>query len=694
MHAERHDPPVNTDYITQIFGSTGLLSKQFEGYQPRPGQVKLARAVDQAIRGGDRVLVEAPTGTGKTVGYLTPAIYHLTVGSDELLAVRASNGDEDGFDQEDDGDPVPPPRAVIATANIALQEQIISKDVPMLQRMLPWEFTAAIAKGRANYLCLHRFDETAGDVLLDPIRDPEDRERWNHIAGWADMTQTGDLSELPFDLSAGLRPRVSVTADDCIGKTCRRFNECHSQKARLAVQNADLVVTNYHMLCSHLALQAEFGRGVLPRFDVLILDEAHALPDVARDFFGFRVSSGAIAYAVRLMAGSKWNGRSPFKPNLRDDLMRAADNFFADLLAYKKGPVYHARLKESDPVESAEIVSLLEQARDAQLGVASSGVDLERAEQLRRAARKCRIHAENIRRAMKNEDKGTSLDEVFFIEEQGRGAALSCKPVRVGGILKSTIWEQASIRAVVATSATLAADNGPAALDYFADEVGAETAEQLVVESPFRFEEQALLVIPDGLPDPKERTFSEDVARVIVEVVEAADGRTLVLCTSYKTLTATADLLERRLGQQFTILRQGQAPRTQLIARFKSDVSSVLVGTKSFWEGVDVPGEALSCTVIDKIPFDPPDDPINDAMSEILGQKAFKEYAIPRASIALRQGFGRLIRTATDRGVVVMCDKRMRDKPYGKTILRALPKTKLSRSIADIRPFLAARGGR
>jgi ATP-dependent DNA helicase DinG len=690
---ERHDFRVN-DYITQIFGAQGLLSKRFAGYQPRPGQLKLARAIDSAVRSGDRVLIEAPTGTGKSVGYLVPAVYHLTVGADALLAARAPGGETDGFDPEDDSDPAPPPRAVIATANIALQEQLIGKDVPMLQKLLPWEFTAAIAKGRANYLCLHRFDETTGDILLDPIRDPEDRARWNEIAAWAGKTQTGDLSELPFELSANLRPRVSVTADDCMRKACRRFDDCHAEKARAAVQTADLIVTNYHMLCSHLAFAAEFGRGILPRFDVLVLDEAHALPDVARDFFGFKVSSGAIAYAVRLMAASKWKGSCPFNPTLREDVMRAAEEFFADLLAYKKGPVYHARLKEQDPVQSQRLVSLLEQARDAQLGVASSGVDLERADQLRRAARKCRIHAENIRRAMTNEDKGRDLDEVFFIEEHGRGAALCCKPVKIEGILKSTIWEQASIRAVVATSATLAADNGPEALDYFAIEVGAEKAEQLVVESPFRFEEQALLVIPDRLPDPKEKTFTEEVAHVVGDVVDAAEGRTLVLCTSYRSLAATAELLERRFAGRYTILRQGQAPRTQLIARFKEDVHSVLVGTKSFWEGVDVPGDALSCAVIDKIPFDPPDDPINDAMNEILGQRAFKEYSIPRAAIALRQGFGRLIRSATDRGVVVMCDRRLLDKPFGKTILRALPRTRLSRSIADIRPFLAARGVR
>lgn len=686
----RHDSLVKpNDYIAQIFDNGGLLSRQFEGYQPRPGQIQLARAIDKAIQTGDNVLVEAPTGTGKSVGYLVPAAYHLTVGADDLLAARASSGDDDGFDPEDDQDPTPPPRAVIVTANIALQEQLITKDVPRLQSIVPWEFTAAIAKGRANYLCLHRFDETSADVLLDPIRDPEDRERWNLLAKWKETTKTGDLSELTFELSPLLRQKAAVSADDCIGKACSRSDECFSQRARLAVQNADLIVTNYHMLCSHLAFVNEFGRGILPRFDILVLDEAHALPDVARDFFGFRVSSGAIAYAVRLMASSKWKGSCPFKPQLRDDLMRATDEFFEDLRAYKNGPVYFARLKEPDPVDATRLISLLEECRDAQVGVASSNVDPERAEQLRKAARKCRIHAENIRRAMKNEQVGKEVNEVFYIEEHGKGVALCCKPVKVAGILQSTIWENAGIRATIATSATLAHDNGPDALGYFAEEVGADDAEQLVVQSPFKFDEQALLVIPSGLPDPKDRNFSELVAHVIAEAVDQADGRSLVLCTSYKTLSAAYDVLERRFGHRFTILRQGQAPRTQLIARFKEDLHSVLVGTKSFWEGVDVQGESLSCTIIDKIPFDSPDDPINDAMNEILGQKAFSEYAMPRASIALRQGFGRLIRSLTDRGVVVMCDKRLIEKPFGKTILRALPKTKMSRDINDIRAFLA-----
>ena len=680
------------DYISQLFDANGRLATRFEGYQPRPGQITLARKIDQAVRNGKRILIEAPTGTGKSFGYLVPSVYHLTVGSDALLAARQSSGADDGFDVEDDENPAPYPRAVIATANIALQEQLIAKDVPFIQKVVPeWEFIAAIAKGRANYLCLHRFDETCSDTLLDPIRDPEDRERWNMLAKWRTETKTGDLSELKFELSSTLKSKAAIAADDCIGKACTRSDECFSQKARAAVQEADLVVTNYHMLCTHLSMMNEFGRGLLPRFDILILDEAHALPDVARDFFGFKVSSGAIAYAVRLMASSKWKGSCPFAPGLRDDVMRAAEDFFQELASYKSGPVYYGRLKEPDPVDSSRLVSLLEQARDAQVGVSSAGVDPERAEQLRRAARKCRLHAENIRRAMENKDTGRKVTEVFFVEENGRSVALCCKPVSVAGILKSTIWEAVSIRAVIATSATLAADNSRDALGYFSDEVGADVAEQLVVPSPFNFMEQALLVIPANLPDPKDKQFAERVSVVIADAVEQADGRSLVLCTSYKTLACVYDVLERRFGHRFTILRQGTAPRMQLIERFKNDVSSVLVGTKSFWEGVDVPGESLSCTIIDKIPFDSPDDPINDVMNEILGQKAFKQYAIPRASIALRQGFGRLIRSSLDRGVVVICDKRLVDKPFGRTIANALPKTRVSHNIDDIRSFLAGR---
>ena len=687
--AGRHDSVVNSDYITQVFGQAGFLSKRFPDYQPRAGQLKLVRAIDKAVQNGDRLLVEAPTGTGKSLGYLVPMIHHLTAGADALLAARASSGDEDGFDPEDSNDESPPPRAVIATANIALQEQIMGKDVPMLQTILPYDFTAAIAKGRANYLCLHRFDETTTEMLLDPIRDADDRAKWNLIAKWQTETKTGDLSELTFEMSSNLKPRLAISADDCLRKACKRFDDCFSETARKAVLDADLIVVNYHLLCAHLMMMIEFGRGILPRFDMLILDEAHALPDVARDSFGFRVTLGAINYATRMMTAAKWGGKSPFRPGFRDEIMQAAEQFMADLLAHKRGPTYHARIQDPHAAESHHLISLLEQARDMQLAVATSGVELEKAEQLRRAARKCKIHAENIRRAMECKEDG---NEVFFIEEQGKGAALCCKPVKVAGILRSAIWDAVAIRAVVATSATLAADNGQNALDYFACEAGAEKAEQLVVESPFRFEQQALLVIPDGLPDPKDRQFNENVAQVIADVVEAAQGRTLVLCTSYRTLTSAADLLEARFGRRFTILRQGQAPRMQLVERFKKDVNSVLVGTKSFWEGVDVPGEALSCTVIDKIPFDPPDDPINDAMNKILGQRAFKEYALPRASIALRQGFGRLIRSATDKGVVVICDRRLLDKPFGKTILRALPRTRMSRRISDIAAFLEERG--
>lgn len=658
--------------------------------------MQLARAIDEAARTGKRVIAEAPCGVGKSFAYLVPAAYHLTVGADDLLKARPLSSEEDGFDPfdpEDDQDEQPPPRVVIATANIALQEQLITKDVPFLQGLIPWRFTAAIAKGRSNYLCLHRFDETCADVLLDPIRDPDDREKWNQLAKWKANTSTGDLSELTFELSANVRGKATIAADDCMRKACTRFDECFAEKARKRAQEADLIVTNYHMLCSHLAFANEFGRGILPRFDILVLDEAHSLPDIARDFFGFRITSGAIAYATRMMAASKWKGNCPFRPDLREDLLRASEEFFAELAAYRSGPVYHARLKEVDPIDSSRLVSLLEQAKDAQLGVASSDVSPEQAEQLRKAARKCKQHASNIKIAMQNEGTGKDVTQVFFIEEHGRGVALCCKPVKVDGILRSTVWEAVSVRTVVATSATLSVDNGADALGYFADEVGGEIADQLVVQSPFKFEEQALLVVPNNLPDPKDKQFADKVATVIGDVVEQADGRTLVLCTSFKTLQAAYDVLERRFGHRYKILRQGMAPRMQLIEAFKNDVHSVLVGTKSFWEGVDVPGESLSCVVVDKIPFDSPDDPINDAMNEILGDKAFKEYAIPRAAIALRQGFGRLIRSKDDRGVVVICDKRLIEKPFGLTIKRALPKTQVSRDLNAIRQFLA-NGGR
>lgn len=693
-------------YIDDVFGSGGLFAQAFPGYEARQGQVDLARAVDVAIREGVPAIAEGPTGTGKSVAYLVPLVWHLTQGREGLLARRPapppppegplSDLDSDEAADRPEGEEGPePPRALVATANIALQEQVIRKDVPLLQGLLPWRFTAALAKGRSNYLCLDRHDDTAGELVLEPLRDHDDRAQWLEIARWAATTGTGDFSELPFELRSSLRPKLSVSADDCVGPTCPRRADCFPQKAKRAVKRADIIVANYHLLFAHLALAAE-GAQLLPRFDVVVLDEAHAAADIARDFFGFRVTPGALRHAARLLVAPKGKSKKGFlptiDPELRAEIDRLSDGFFSELRDHRRSPRYYARLSEPDVAEAAPLCEALRKAATLYQATADKGEAAPpRQAELLRAGRRARILAGDVERAIGLLDPKR---EIYFVEEEDRGPgvpsriALCGAPLDPAPLLRATLFESPELTTVVATSATLATSRGDDAFDYAVRQLGAEAATELLVDSPFDLRRQALTIVPRDAPDPKAKDFAEQLAPLVVRVVELARGRTLGLFTSRRGLRVAAEAVRAELGDRYSILVQGEAPRTQLVERFRKDVSSVLLGTRSFWAGVDVPGEALSCVVIDKVPFDPPDDPIADAMDEKLGRKCFVEWAIPRAATELRQGFGRLIRSKQDRGVVVILDRRLVLKPWGKKLRRALPETAFSEDLEDVGRFL------
>jgi ATP-dependent DNA helicase DinG len=687
-------------YLEDVFGEGGYLARAFPGYERREEQVQVARRVDASIRRGVPAICEAPTGTGKSLAYLVPLAWWLTVGRADILARRKEPEPAEGdlSDQDEREQEVPRPRALVATANIALQEQILRKDFPALRAALPWPFTAAMAKGMANYLCLDRMDDSAAELALEPLRDPADRSQWLDVCRWAASTRTGDFSELPFELRAGMKPRLAVTSDDCIGRTCPRREDCWSQKAKKAVQQADVIVSNYHLLFAHLALSRE-GARVLPKFDVIILDEAHAAADIARDFFGFRVSPGAIRHAARLLVppkkGSSKKGYLPsIDPELRAEIDEMSDRLFSELREYRRSPRYHARLVEPNVVDAAPLVQALRKASTLYQGTADAGeASPPRCAELQRAARRARILAHDVERAVKCED----LKTVFYVEEEeGRPGApsrvtLCGAPLDPAPILTETVWESPELIASVGTSATLATTRGVDAFDYAARQLGALGAEELLVDSPFDLERQALIVVPKQAPDPKAKDYAERLAPLVVRAIELADGRTLGLFTSKRGLRVAAERVRAELGDRYAILVQNDAPRTQLIERFRRDVHSVLLGTRSFWAGVDVPGESLSCVLVDRVPFDTPEDPIADAMDEKLGRRCFAEWAIPRAATELRQGAGRLIRSKTDRGVIVLFDRRLATTGWGKKILRALPDCPRSDDMEDIRRFLGER---
>ncbi len=700
---------MQSPHIEAVFGPGGILAKAFPGYEPREGQVQLATAVDEAMRDGASLIAEAPTGTGKSLAYLVPAIHHVTKGGAVIAGRRPPSRDDFADDFDGDGrdeEKAPePPRVVIATANIALQEQLAGKDLPLLRKLLPDPFTFALAKGLGNYLCQDRCDDSELEQLVSPLQDEREREQWKVLRAWSETTQTGDLSELPFEVLPSLKPKVTTASDDCTGKACPRFGVCHAQKSKAAVKGARVIVTNYHLLFTHIMLLAEFGRGVLPPFDLLVLDEAHKAAEIARDFFGSKVTLGGIRWAVRLLIQPKGDPGPkgplpPLNPQLRDLLLTTAEAFFADLADVRASRDYYARLKafNVEGVEWKPLRDLLLGAKAVYEGAAKTGLlTAMRNEELRRAARRCRLLAVYLEASMTLE-RDTASDpterHVYFVEAEAaraRGAkpriTLGSKPVHVGPLLEKVLFtpETYGIQTCIATSATLTVAER---FDFLAGEIGAKKARQLIAPSPFDFTKQCLLVLPRDLPDPSSKTFPAEAAEWVVRAVEQAGGRTLGLFTSYRGLEAATELCRARFGDRLTILRQGEAPRTQLIARFKADVRSVLLGTESFWAGVDVPGEACSCVVIDRIPFATPEDPIANALDETMGRDFFSKVSIPKAAIQLRQGFGRLIRAASDRGCVVLLDRRIIDKPYGKRFLSSLPVTMRSRSIEDIGRFL------
>jgi ATP-dependent DNA helicase DinG len=609
----------------EVFGEGGLLARHFPGYAPRPGQIEMTCAVDDAYANKKRLLVEAGTGVGKSIGYLVPAI--------RAYATEAT-------------------RTLVVTSNIALQEQLTRKDLPALVRTLRRPFRFALLKGTSNYLCREALDES----MLDPGSPLEVRD----VAGWAQRTATGDLSELDRELPPRARAACTTSAEDCLGSKCPSAERCFVLRARLDARQAHVVVVNYHLFFADLSIRADGGEGILPSHGAVVLDEVHNAADIARSFFGRRISHGSVMHVSRRLLS--------IKAELAKELERASDRFFADLDAYRRSKDYRARLEQATPVDHTGLHHALRAAakflRDAMVGETDE-LALKRLEAVANNADR---QAAFLLAAMKLEG---SENVVYSIDESEgkKSAALVGQPIDVGPMLREHLWESPRLGTVVGTSATLGDGKS---FDLVASEVGAEGVRQLVVPSPFDWPRNALVVVPPGLPLAGSAEWGPRMCSALVDAVWAAGGRTLGLFTSRRMLREAA-LACRAVGFPWPVLVQGEAPRTKLVEQFRQDVRSVLLGTSSLWEGVDVQGESLSCVVMDKLPFGSPDDPIASVLEERRGRRYFKEVAVPRAVLDFRQGAGRLIRTATDRGVIVLLDDRILTKPYGRAFLRGLP---------------------
>ena len=634
-----------SDYISEVFGDGGLFASRFPGYEMREGQVALARMVDEAMSGGRHALGEGPCGTGKSVAYAVPAVHHAH------------------HDKK---------RVVIATANIALQEQLVRKDLPMLASVLPWSFSFALLKGRNNYVCLARRAESEVRGELRGLYYDDQQRQVDDVLAWAEATKTGDVSELPFIPHAQVWSKFSVGSDECKGEGCPFRDDCFAERAKGLAQGADLVVTNYHMLFAHLALRAETGQDlVLPAFDLLILDEAHEAAEIAREFFGFTVGEQTFARLATVAAelGNK---------QLAGELRQEAQRLFTTLGGYARSPRYKRRLKEPGFASDAGLQRAL--GRLVTLATAKAADEL--ADKKKRAT--ARNTAKNAALAGARVAEGLALSDggkVYWLDVDPKGRTkLRGKPIDVSALFREELFSRCPSVSLV--SATLTTSG---TFDFVRREVGVpEDALEVIAETPFDFASQALLVVPERLPDPRDADFIDEAARIFQHVVDACDGRTLGLFTSYRNLNAVYERLD---GRDHRVLRQGDLPRAELTRLFKEDVGSILLGTESFWTGIDVAGEALTGLVIDKLPFPPPDDPVIDAICE-RDPRAFDNYLVPLAIIALRQGVGRLIRCKTDVGVAVILDKRIAEKGYGKKFLKSLPPMLTTRRVENITRFL------
>ncbi len=631
--------------VTHALGPDGPLADKIPGFNPRSQQQAMAERITERIQSGGVLVCEAGTGTGKTFAYLVPA----------LLSGR---------------------KTLISTATRNLQDQLFHRDLPLICKVLGLTVKATLLKGRSNYLCRHRLklaEEDLGAVAR------ELRGQFKQVLAWSKGTQRGDIAELSLPEDAALWPLVTSTGDNCLGQDCAHWQSCHLVQARREAQSADLVVVNHHLFCADLALKDEGFGEILPGADCFILDEAHQLAEIASSFFGISLSSRQL-HGLARDTDLEVKCVADAAPGLRERtarLERAAQDVRLGLSDADRRGTWRELDGESDLQRALESLERRLQALIEGLTVhigRAKGLDacLERAKDLLE-----RLHALTA---------PETPDKVRWFETQGRGFRFHQTPLEVAELFRAQIARQGT--AWIFTSATLAVGDE---FGHFVRQLGIEDADTQRWDSPFDYPSQALWFVPRGLPQPSDPSYNSAVLELACEVVGYSRGRAFLLFTSHRALRETAAGLEGRIA--YPILVQGTAPRAELLERFRALGNAVLLGTSSFWEGVDVRGEALSCVLIDRLPFASPGDPVLAARIDALRQRGgnpFRDYQLPQAVIALKQGAGRLIRDSTDRGVLVVCDPRLLSRSYGYTFLESLPAMARTRDIAQVRAFFEA----
>jgi ATP-dependent DNA helicase DinG len=629
----------------QFFSRHGMLSKWRPDYEFRPGQLEMAEAVEEAISRKRHLIVEAGTGTGKTLAYLAPA----------LLSGR---------------------RVIVSTNTKNLQEQLFFKDVPFLQQHFPRPLKVCYMKGRNNFACRKKIRDAETEPMLSGLEEVTD---FQLIREWAKTTEYGDRSEI-HDLPEGSTAwaKIDARSDLCSGQKCPDFERCFLTLMHQRAQESDIVIVNHHLFFADLAIKdEEHEGGILPEYDTVVFDEAHELEEVAGQYFGVGVSSYQFQELRRDLSnvGRLKKFGTPELDRILDRFEQVTVQFFALFGDADRRASFVGRdaFREHNERVYTDLVAALD------LILSHLKLVQNAPEEIQPLVRRTVEISFGLRFVMEEDND----EYVYWIEKRGRGCFIQATPIDVSGLLSTRLFEK--VDAAVLTSATLAVAGG---FDYVQSRLGVRNAHTLVVPGHFDYQEQALLYVPQDLPEPRNPAFTKAAAERVIRLLKHSRGRAFVLFTSHQQMRLVHEAVAFEI--EYPTLLQGSRPRSVLLDQFRVTPNCVLFATSSFWQGVDVPGEQLSCVIIDKLPFAAPNDPVVNARIAAIrnaGGDPFYDYQIPQAAIALKQGFGRLIRAKSDRGVLVLLDSRITKQRYGQVFFDSLPDYRFTTLIDDVEQF-------